>query len=251
MDGAPGDWYADKSLWAETYPFMFPDSSFESATEQVDKIIELSGVTEGTLLDVGSGPGRFSVPYAKRGFEVTGVDITPFLMDKLRTYADAEGVEIELLHVDMRDFVRPGAFDIAISMLTSLGYFDDDEENLKVLRNVHESLKPGGVFVFDMMGKEVLAKIFLNTNSNELPDGSLIVQRRQAINDWSQMENEWLLIKDGAVRSFGLRHWIYSGREFKEMLQKVGFSTVDLYGDLKGNPYGPEAARLIAIARKA
>ena len=250
MDRAPGDWYADESLWAETYSFMFPDSSFESAIEQVDKIIELTGVTDGKLLDIGSGPGRFAVPFAKHGFAVTGVDITPFLMDKARAYADAEGVEIEFVREDMRSFVRADTFDIAISMLTSFGYFDDESQNLKVLNNIRASLRPGGVFVLDTKGKEVLAKIFLETNSKELPDRGLIVQRRQAINDWSQMENEWLLIKDGRVRSFGLRHWIYSGREFKEMLRAAGFSDVEVYGDLEGSSYGPEAKRLIAIGRK-
>jgi len=250
MDRAPGGWYADESLWAETYPFMFPDSSFAAAIEHVDKIIELTGVQAGALLDVGSGPGRYAVPFRKRGFTVTGVDITPFLMDKARAYAEAEGVEIELVAEDMRSFVRANEFDLAISMLTSFGYFDDDQEDLKVLRKIHASLKPGGVFVFDTIGKEVLARIFLDTNSKELPDGSLVVQRRQAINDWSQMENEWLLIKDGRVRTFRLRHWLYSGREFKQLLLAAGFSAVELHGDLEGRPYGPEAARLIAIGRK-
>ncbi len=79
----------------------------------------------------------------------------------------------------------------------------------------------------------------------------MIVQRRQAVADWSRMENEWLLIKDGQVRTFRLRHWLYSGREFRELLTAAGFARIDLYGDLRGKPYGPEAERMIAVARKA
>lgn len=251
MTRASDDWYADETLWVETYPFMFPDGSFESAVEQVERLIALTGCRAGALLDLGCGPGRYAVPFAKSGFAVTGVDITPFLMDKARAYAADEGVEIELVAEDMRRFVRPAAFDLAISMLTSFGYFDADEENRAVLGNVFTSLRPGGVFVFDTYGKEVIARIFQATSSNDLPGGGLIVQRREAIKDWTQMENEWLLIKDGRLRTFRLRHWIYSGREFKELLASVGFAKVEVYGDLDGRPYGPDATRLIAIGRKA
>jgi SAM-dependent methyltransferase len=251
VERAPSDWYADESFWTEFFQFMFPDSSFDAAIEQVPQIIELTGCREGALLDLGCGPGRYAIPFAKSGFAVTGVDLTPFLLDRARAYAGAEGVDVEFVTGDMRDFLRPDAFDLVLSMLTSFGYFDDDDENLAVARNIFESLKPGGVFVFDTYGKEIIAKIFLETNSKELPGGELIVQRRSVINDWSQMENHWLLIKDGQTRSFRLRHWIYSGREFKQLLATAGFSEVELYGDLDGKPYGPDAARMIALGRKA
>lgn len=250
MDRAPSDWYADEALWAETYTFMFPDSSFAAAVEQVDQLIRLSGVERGSLLDMGCGPGRFAVPFAKRGFAVTGVDITPFLIKKARDYAGREKVEIELVKEDMRRFRRPAAFDLALSMLTSFGYFDDESQNLAVLENIHASLRPGGVFVFDTYGKEIIARKFLETSSQKLPGGGLIVQRREVTRDWSQMENEWLVIKDEQVRTFLLRHWIYSGREFTEQLARAGFSEIRLCGDLDGKPYGRDADRLIAVARK-
>jgi len=250
MERAAEDWYADEALWAETYAFMFPDSSFASAVEQVDQLIRLSGVERGSLLDMGCGPGRYSVPFAKRGFSVTGVDITPFLMQKARAYAAREQVEIEIVEQDMRYFRRPAAFDLALSMLTSFGYFDDERENLAVLENIYASLRPGGVFVFDTYGKEIIARVFLETSSQKLPDGGLIVQRREVVRDWSQMENEWLVIKDGQARTFLLRHWIYSGHEFKEHLARAGFTEIQLCGDLNGKPYGRDADRLIAVGRK-
>jgi SAM-dependent methyltransferase len=251
VDRAPNDWYADEALWAETYGFMFPDSSFASAIEQVSPLIELSGVESGHLLDMGCGPGRFAVPFAKRGFSVTGVDITPFLIEKARAYAESESVELELVEQDMRNFVRPEAFDLALSMLTSFGYFDDEGENLIALKNIYASLKPGGVFIFDTYGKEILARVFQETSSQKLPNGGLIVQRREVSHDWSQIENEWLVIKERQVRTFLLRHWIYSGREFKELLAAAGFTDIRLYGDLDGKPYDRQAARLIALGRKA
>jgi SAM-dependent methyltransferase len=80
-------------------------------------------------------------------------------------------VRIELVEGDMRDFRRPASYDLALSMFTSFGYFESRADDLRVLRNVRESLKPGGVFVVDVMGKEWLARHFQPTRSRSLADG--------------------------------------------------------------------------------
>ncbi len=183
MNRAPSDWYADEAFWVETYAYMFPEPRFEAAADEVLKLIELTGCESGAVLDLGCGPGRHAIPFAKRGFAVTGVDRTPWLLEKARARATAERADVEFVLEDMRRFERPARFDLAISMLTSFGYFDDPAENLAVLRSVHTSLKPGGAFVLDTMGKEIIARIFEATASEELEGGGILVQRRTVIDD--------------------------------------------------------------------
>jgi len=250
MERAAADWYEDDAFWGLAFPFMFPESSFEAALEQVGNIIERTGIEHGAVLDLCCGPGRFAIPLAQRGLDVTGVDRTPFLLDQARDYADREDAAVEWVESDMRCFSRPEAFDLAINMYTSFGYFDDPADNRLVLENIYASLKNGGAFVLETIGKEILARIFEATGSTKIEGVGLAVQRRKVIDDWSRMENEWFLIRDGEARTFRLRHWIYSGREMRRMLESVGFATVDIYGDLTGVPYGPLAKRLVAVARK-
>ena len=76
----------------------------------------------------------------------------------------------------MREFVRPEAFDAAINLFTSFGYFEDPAEDLQVAKNLFHSLKPGGALVMDLVGKEVLSRIFLPRDWQELADGSLFLQ---------------------------------------------------------------------------
>jgi hypothetical protein len=150
----------------------------------------------------------------------------------------------------MRRFTRPHAFDLAVNLFTSFGYFDTPQENRTVLQNVYTSLKRGGVFVLDMLGKEILARILQPTSAEEAPGGELLVRRCWVIEGWSRIDNEWLHISAGDVRVFRLRHWLYSGYELKELLLSVGFSRVQLYGSFEGTEYGPAANRLIAVAHK-
>ena len=60
----------------------------------------------------------------------------------------------------MRSFCRPEAFDVVLNMYSSLGYFEDIEEDKQVLKNIYRSLKNKGKLLIDLMGKEILARIF-------------------------------------------------------------------------------------------
>src|SRR5215813_4143728 len=145
-------WFENDAFWIATYAFMFPESSFATAASDIPKLLALSGCGEGAALDMCCGPGRHAVPLAKRGFKVTGVDRTSFLLNKAKAYADREQVRVDLIEDDMRNFVKPDTFDIALSMFTSFGFFADRDDNQIVLRKLHNTLRHGGALVMDTMG---------------------------------------------------------------------------------------------------
>ena len=244
------EWFEEEEFWRELYPYMFPPDRMEAAREQVDQIIELAGLPGRAVLDLCCGPGRHAVEFARRGWVVTGVDRTRFLLDRAQERASGAGIVVEWVQEDMRQFLRPAVFDLACSLFTSFGYFADEEDDRRVLRNVHKSLKAGGVFVLEMLGKERLARVWQSAQCTDYPDGALLLQRPQLRDDWTRVHNEWTLLKDGRARTFHFEHAVYSGRELKDRLLTCGFSEVRLFGDLQGAPYGLDAARLVAVARK-
>lgn len=246
-----GEWFDSETFWEETYPFMFVPERIEGAQEEVEKLLKLVSMERGSVLDLCCGPGRHAVELARRGLEVTGVDLSRFLLQKAGEMADASNVEVEWVEDDMRRFIRPQAFDLVLSLFTSFGYFENQEEDLGVLRNIHASLKPGGIFLIDLMGKECLARRYQPVFCERLDQGGLLVQINEVCDDWTRVRNEWVVVKDGRSRSFVFLLNIYSGRELRQRLKQAGFSHVRLYGDLDGNEYGSEAMRLVAVARKA
>jgi SAM-dependent methyltransferase len=245
-----GDWFEFGPLWAETFPFMFPESSFVDAAASVPKIVALSRVAGGSVLDLACGPGRYAIPLAQAGYAVTGVDSTRFLLDRARERAERAGTKVEWVEHDMRTFLRPAAFDLAINVYTSFGYFEDPAENRRVLDNILASLKPGGVFVFDHLGKQLLAARLVPTRSDALPDGRIRFARQTVTKDWTHIEAEWVLVEGDRASTFRLRHWLYSGQEIRELLTAAGFVDISLSGSFDGIPYDPQASRLVAVARK-
>jgi SAM-dependent methyltransferase len=244
------EWFDDESFWRGLYPFMFPEKRIADADAQIAKALALTKPAGKSVLDLCCGPGRCSIALAKKGFRVTGVDRTTYLLNMARAKARAARAKIEWVQKDMRDFVRPCSFALVLSMFTSFGYFDDKQEDMTVLENMFTSLQPGGACLIELLGKEHLAKILQATTSIVLPDGTLVVERHEIFDDWTRVGNEWLVIRNGRVKSFKFHHTVYSGQELRDRMERVGFVAVSLYGNLDGDQYGPNAERLVAIGRK-
>lgn len=241
----------DEGTWERLYPVMFSADHFEGAHGEVARLLELTEVKAGRVLDLACGPGRHAIPLARRGLRVTGVDLSEYLLGKARARADEAKVAIDWVRQDMREFVEPGAFDLAVNLSTSFGYFPIQADDMRVLKNMVESITDDGVVVLDMVGKEALAEqLPLDRQPTRERDGSLLIQRVEIFDDWCRAKSEWLLVRGDRAERFSFEHTLYSGRELRELMSWAGLSDVRLYGGLDGRPYGPGARRLVAVGRK-
>jgi len=244
-------WHDQDDFWRSMAPFLFTDEHWAQASAQVEQVLVLLGVMPGTsVLDLCCGPGRHAFELARRGLHVTGVDRTAAYLDYARKQAQAKGAVIEFIQEDMRSFCRPNAFDGVINLYTSFGYFEDADADRGVLLNVYRSLRDGGTFVIEMMGKEVLAAIFRERDWRE-QDGVILLEERRISGDWNWIHNEWTLIDGTSRKKFTVSHRLYSAAELTSLLLECGFASVDVYGDLSGTPYDHTAERLVAVAHKA
>ena len=178
---------------------------------------------------------------------MTGVDRMAEYLEAAGETAGAESVDVEFLEADLRAFRRPGSFDAAVSLFISVGYFEDLEDEVLVFRNIGESLKPGGRFLVDTIGREILRKQFLPKDWYRA-DEMFVVSQYRAEEDYSRLWNRWILYDDAGRHEYSFSHRVFAAGELSELLLKAGFSSVDVYGDLDGSPYGPEAERLVAVA---
>lgn len=245
------DWFHDEGFWERVYPVMFSPDRFEGAAAEAEQLAELAGRSGGRLLDLCCGPGRHAIPLARLGFEVTGVDLSDFLLRKAQARADEAKAAVNWVRRDMREFAEPGAFDIVVNLATSFGYFAVQADDMRVLKNMVESLTDDGVVVLHMIGKEALAeRLPLNRQPTRERDGSMLIQRVEILDDWCRARSEWLLLRGERVERISFEHTLYSGRELRELMNWAGLSDVKLYGGLDGRPYGPGAEALVAIGRK-
>lgn len=243
-------WFTKADFWSLFYEWMFPAESFVQATEQIQDIVNLSGITTGAVLDLCCGPGRHSIPLRKLGFDVTGVDLQSFLLGKARDYASKENVSIEFIEQDMLTFRRAESFDLVVNLFSSFGYFSNPEDDARVLENAYFSLKNGGWIVLELRGKEIHAMGYAETLSYEMPNGDLIFQRTATNDDWTSSNSTWVYVQGEHAQTYHMNYNLYSGAELRELLRKAGFRNVRVYGNLKGAPYNHNAKRLVLVAEK-
>ena len=244
------EWYENPLFWHDNYRRMFTPVRMTSARAEVDEVLELTGVSPpGKVLDLCCGPGRHAVEFSLKGFSVAGVDLTEEYLEEARRRAGDNDVEVELIRSDMRDFSRPDTFDLAVNLFTSFGFFEKEEDDLKVLRNLYSSLKQGGGLVIDLTGKEILARIFRERDWHRSGD-IIFLEERKVIGDWSRMTVTWTILENGKrlEDSFTLR--LYSARELMSAVEACGFRNIRAYGDLSGKPYDQTAVRLVVTAVK-
>jgi SAM-dependent methyltransferase len=243
-------WHEDDRFWAILEPQLASEASRKAAAEEAAAAVKLLGTGSGAeILDHCCGIGRHSVELARLGFRVTGVDRTARYLDVARAEAAARGVAIEFVQEDARTFHRAKAFDGVVNLFTSFGYFDDPEDDLRVLRNLHGSLRPGGRLVMEMAGKEWLARVYAPKDWQQYPDGTFFLAEREVMPGWSLVRNRWIAISPNGERvEFNFTHRIFSGAELEALVAKAGFKPLALHGALDGRPYDRNAIRLVIVA---
>ena len=243
-------WHEDDNFWEIMALKIFGKKQWENASAEVENVISLLKISPGAyLLDLCCGPGRHSLELARRGFQVVGVDRTSKYVEEARKQAEVESLNVEFLHEDMRGFCRPETFDAVINLYTSFGYFENPEYDRQVLKSVHSSLKTGGKLLIDLMGKEVLARVFRERDWHE-ENGVIFLEERKLSNGWGWIQNRWIMIKGEEQKEFTFSLRLYSGAELSLLLSESGFNSVRLFGDLSGMPYDHTAKRLVSLATK-
>ena len=128
------DWFEDDQFWLRFAPVMFDSQRWEETPLEVDGILRMADVPPAAaVLDSCCGVGRHSLEFARRGFSVTAVDRTGPYIEAARESAAAEGLDIEFLQQDVREFIRTGSFDLALNLFTSFGFFSSLDEEIKYL----------------------------------------------------------------------------------------------------------------------
>ncbi len=241
-------WYKDESFWPAFAPVMFDSRRWQEVEALCDCIEEISGHPQPSsfpILDALCAIGRVSNALAERGYPVTGLDLSPSYLAAARE--NAEGLPCEYIQADIREFSRPGAFCLALNLYNSFGYLESRDEDILMLSRMRQSLRPGGLCVLEMTGKELAMRDFKRRDEWER-DGLFISTESSVVGPWEGIRNLWRVSKDGVGKEYSFVQRLYAGTELGQALKEAGFSRVEIYGSLSRTPYDQDADALVALA---
>jgi SAM-dependent methyltransferase len=246
------DWWRDV-FDRPTFFELYERSDTELAVTQVDHVVRLLDLrAPARILDVPCGYGRHSIELARRGYQVTGVDISEVQIARARKKAAGAGARAQFVIGDARALPVAGLFDAAINMFLSFGYFATDEENEAMLRGIARVLCRGGRLLIDFWNREHEIRLFQPTIIEERDDDI------REVEEWSfdplAGRLNWtntVVFPDGRRESWDHSIRAFTVAEVRKMLEAAGMTVVAIYGGLGGEPYTMDSESAIFVAERA
>jgi SAM-dependent methyltransferase len=203
----------------------------KSTLAEVNFFLGLFPLANGArILDVGCGTGRHSIELARRGFQVTGLDLSSGMLDVAKGKAADAGVEVEWVHGDATAFKFDKTFDAAMCVCEGafglIGADDDPEvHDLNVLRCTAAALRSGGGFLLTALNAYGAIRRFTDDNvKNGAFDPSTMIAEYE--DDWDLPEGKTTLV---------VRERLFIAPEVTRMLRETGFRVNSVYGGTAGN----------------
>jgi SAM-dependent methyltransferase len=194
-----------------------------------------------TALDLACGKGRHSVYLHQKGLEVTGLDLSKRSIDYAKKFKK-EGLKFGIQ--DMRIPLENTQFDLIVNLFTSFGYFDDVEENVKVLKAVKQMLKPKGRFVFDYLNGEKLRHNLISTETKSFPDADFMITRK-IINGFIVKDIE--LKTSDFTRNYQEKVKLFNVIELEALFKLADLHITKIAGNYQLDEYDPATSERIII----
>ncbi len=219
----------------ENYARKYDKESFTQGTPGECDFIEkeIGYNKDAAIIDVGCGTGRHAMELSRRGYSVTGIDLSESMLEKAREKARQHNLQIDFLCHDARDLPFENRFDVAI-MLCEGGFplMETDEMNFEILRNVSKSLKHRSTFIFTTLNG--LFPLFHSINDLHAEDategGATYESKGFDLMTFRDHNITRLEDDNGVVQELQCNERYYVPCEITWLLKTLGFSGIEIYG---------------------
>jgi SAM-dependent methyltransferase len=252
---------------AELYDYVVPYRE----RQDVGFFVEAAKESGGPVLEVGCGTGRVLIPTARAGVEITGLDLSPHMLDvcrgRLKTEPEEVCSKVRVVEADMRHFELGQTFRLVTLPFRPFQHLTTVADQLACLGCIRRHLAEGGRLILDIFNPKMEAlvnTVFGEELSEEpefsMPDGRKVIRRHKIVsrdvpNQINYVELIYYVTHPGGsqerlVQAFPMRYLFRF--EAEHLLARAGFEVEQLYADYDKSPYGSRhPGELIFVAGKA
>jgi SAM-dependent methyltransferase len=235
------EWFEE--WFGEEYLRLYPHRDDAEAERAVALLVGTTGLQSGwRVLDVACGAGRHTRAFRSAGARCVGVDLSAALLRVARTVTDAP-----LVRADMRALpIRPGSMDLTVNLFTSFGYFAQEAEHLTALREMVETVRPGGWFAIDFLNPATVRARLVPCERLELQGRDVEVTRSLSPDGHYVSKT---ICTEG--RRYVERVRLFEPEEIEAMLDRTGVTVRRRFGDYDASPMLPGSPRTILVGQIA
>lgn len=237
------DWWKRifNSMYLKTDGDVVEDTQITES--EVSLFFQLLKVKEGdSILDIACGQGRHLIEMGQRGqFNLFGLDRSRYLIQRAKNVSKKKGVTVQFKEGDVRKLpYATDTFDYVTILGNSFGYFEVQEDDIKILKEIFRTLKPGGQVLMDIADGSYLREHFTPRSWEWLDKTHFVCRERMLAGD-----NERLISREvvthtekGVIVDQFYAERLYASEELIELLKKTGFKETEFHGEIKPDSAG-------------
>lgn len=259
----PKDWWA--KIYNKEYLSIYVDVDDPAINaRQVSFVLQKAKPRkQAEILELACGYGRHAIEFARRGYQVTGLDYSKHFIGLGKKAAKDQGVKVNFIQGDMRHLSSIKAFDLVTCLFTSFGYFENEKDHGNVFYRIARSLKPHGTFVLDLTNTVDLVARIAKDGLVDKKTGLLTSVKTARLSNGLDVTSE-LAFDPKTMRRTLVRSWKESGKkrsysasvrlfmlpEIQHLLEENGLGFKGVWGDYDGSKYSYSSPRMIVLAQK-
>ena len=231
---------------------MHKDIDYEKWADYIENLFIMYDVNPDLVCDLACGTGNITIPLAKRGYDMTGVDISEDMLNIAREKAD--GLDILFLHQSMTDLDLFGTMGAFLCMIDGINYVLPPKSLLTLFTKIKTCfIDPDGLFIFDISTDYKLKNV-IGSNTFVHSDKNIFYTWQNRFIEKRKLSDMFLtfFVKQGKKYSrFEERHLqrAYSVNELTLLLKKAGFKSVDTYDELSFDKPKKDSERIVFVCR--
>ncbi len=243
-------------LIAPIYDEINKEIDYSAWADFIESVVNKNAFSRPELvLDLGCGTGSMTLELGKRGYDMTGVDLSVEMLDIARERSYDAGLADKMLWLcqDMTEFELYGTVDLAVSCLDCLNHLTKPGDLDKCLDLVHNYLIPDGLFIFDVNGKAKFENVYSDRSYVMETDGAMCIWQNN-YNPKSHLCDFYITLfneEDGAYQRYDelQRERMYPLATLKKKLVSAGFEFIGAYSDYSFTPATDDDERIYLVAR--
>lgn len=231
------------------------DINYDEFVDYYEAVFNKFGIKPELVLDIGCGTGNITLPMARRGYDMIGVDLSEEMLGIAMEKAKLEKKDILFLNQDMTEFELYGTVGAMVSALDSINYLTEEGQLESMLKLLHYYLDPGGIFIFDINTEYKFKNIL---------DGQAFVYDQDGVycvwnNDYDREEklcyfdlNFFLKNPNGTYKRFDeyQQERSYSIDEIEKIIKNCNLELLGVYDNLSFNPPKDNSERLFFVVKR-
>jgi SAM-dependent methyltransferase len=242
-------WY--ESAFDALYLTVYSHRNRDDALRALAFLQREAGIQSASrILDCCCGAGRHLLELLRAGCNVYGFDLSRALLEKGKEDLRGSGFDSRIVQARMERIPFRDSFDLAISLFTSFGYFETDEENAAVFHEVSQALKPGGIYVIDFLNAPQVRANLVEASREKTPSGVELDVRRAIEGDPLRVVKRMRITGGAEPREIVESVRLFNRRELESMITDAGLKIAGAWGDFDSAPHTDDSPRCILLAQK-